>query len=229
VSELLVVDDDHALQRMIRLTLEKEGHAVRTAPDAETGLAELRRKLPDLALLDVRLPGMSGFDLCRKIKEDAALKSLPIIFLTSKGEEPHRVAGLEMGADDYIVKPFSAPELLARIKTVLRRTRGGDAPAAEALTAGPLRLDRSERLASVAGKKLALTAKEFDLLSLLLSRKRKVLGRPLISDEVWEQEYTGTSRTIDTHVNSLRRKLGTLGKCIETVENAGYRWMDPED
>jgi two-component system alkaline phosphatase synthesis response regulator PhoP len=211
---------------MVRLVLEKEGHTVRSADSAETALVELRKKTPDLILLDVRMPGMNGFDLCRKLRGDETFKNLPVIFLTSKGEEPNRVLGLEIGGDDYIVKPFSAPELLARIKTVFRRMGKPDA-SCERLTAGPLEADVGEKLAHLNGKLLVLTAKEFDLLCLFLRKKRRALGRALITEEVWQKEYTATSRTLDTHVNSLRRKLGPLGTCIQTVENTGYRWMDP--
>ena len=227
MTEILVVDDDFALQRMVRLVLEKEGHSVRTADSAEIALVELRKKVPDLLLLDVRMPGMSGFDLCRKLREDEAFKDLPVIFLTSKGEEPNRVLGLEIGGDDYIVKPFSAPELLARIKTVFRRIGKAEA-SPERLTAGPIEADAGERLAFIDGKPMPLTSKEFDLLYLFLRKRRRALGRALIMEEVWQREYTGTTRTLDTHVNSLRRKLGPLGSCIQTVENTGYRWMDPE-
>jgi two-component system, OmpR family, phosphate regulon response regulator PhoB len=228
MTEILVVDDDFAIQRMVRMTLEKEGYAVRSADNAEAALVELGKKAPDLMVLDVRMPGMSGFDLCRKLREDAAFKRLPIIFLTSKGEEPHRVTGLEIGGDDYIIKPFSAPEFLARIKTVLRRA-GADPLSSETLRSGPLTVDIAERRATVDGRTLRLTTKEFDLLGLFLRKKRRVLGRALITEEVWGKEFTGATRTVDTHISVLRRKLGPLGTCLQTVENAGYRWTGSPD
>lgn len=226
MTDLLLVDDDSSLQRMLKNLLEKEGYSVRTAGDGEAGLAELRIKVPALAVLDVRMPGMSGFDLCRKMKADPALAEVPVIFLTSKGDEVNKVLGLEMGGEDYVVKPFSAAELLARIKVALRRA--GGAVSAEVLMAGPLSVNTGERMALLNGKPLTLTPREFDLLAYFLSKKRRALSRALITEDVWKQDYTGSTRTVDTHVQRLRSRLGPLKTCLQTVENLGYRWIDPE-
>jgi DNA-binding response OmpR family regulator len=189
-------------------------------------MAELRRKPPDLLVLDVRMPGMSGFDLCRKLKADPAFAELPVIFLTSKGEEVSRVVGLEIGAEDYVVKPFSPAELLARIKVALRRRKGG--AAAEILTSGALTVNTGERMAVLNGKTLVLTPREFDLLAYFLAKKRRALSRALITEDVWKQDYSGSTRTVDTHVQRLRARLGPLKACLQTVENLGYRWVDPD-
>lgn len=226
MTDILLVDDDSSLQRMVKNLLEKEGYSVRAASDGEMGLTELRIKPPALAILDVRMPGMSGFDLCRKMKADTSLAQVPVIFLTSKGEEMNKVMGLEMGGEDYVVKPFSAAELLARIKVVLRRSNPG--AGAEVLTAGPLVVHVGERLATLDGKNMTLTPREFDLLAYFLSKKRRALSRALITEDVWKQEYSGSTRTVDTHVQRLRSRLGALKNCLQTVENLGYRWVDPE-
>jgi DNA-binding response OmpR family regulator len=226
--DVLVVDDDMALQRMMRHVLEKENHSVRVADSAEAGLVELRRKVPDLLVLDVRLPGMNGFDLCRKIRQEKEFGSLPVVFLTSKSDVVNRVAGLEIGGDDYVVKPFSAPELLARIKAVMRRLRPDEAAQA-ALTAGALSLDPSARVALLEDRPLGLTPKEFDLLHLFLQKKRKALTRAYLMERLWGREHTASSRTVDTHVKKIRRELGPLKDCLQTVERMGYRWVDPGD
>lgn len=226
MTDILLVDDDSSLQRMVKNLLEKEGYSIRTAGDGDAGLAEMRAKAPALAVLDVRMPGMSGFDLCRKMKADPSLAAVPVIFLTSKGEEVNKVLGLEIGGEDYVVKPFSAAELLARIKVALRRA--GGTPASEVLTAGPLAVNTGERIATLNGKALVLTPREFDLLAYFLGKKRRALSRALITEDVWKQEYSGSTRTVDTHVQRLRARLGPLKSCLQTVENLGYRWVDPE-
>ncbi len=224
---ILVVDDDMALQRMVRHVLDKEGHDVRVADSAEAALVELRRKTPDFMILDVRMPGMSGFDLCRKIRQEKEFGSLPVIFLTSKADELNRVTGLEIGGDDYVVKPFSAPELLARIKAVTRRLNPGEG-SAETFRSGPLVVNASERTAEIDGRPMALTPKEFDLLRLFLEKKRKALTRAYLMERVWGGgEAAATSRTVDTHVKKIRKELGSLRDCLQTVERMGYRWVDP--
>lgn len=224
--EILVTDDDMALQRMVRHVLEKEGHAVRVADSAEAALVEMRRKVPDLLILDVRMPGMSGFDLCRKIRGEKEFGALPVVFLTSKSDVVNRVTGLEIGGDDYVVKPFSAPELLARVKAVTRRLKPETA-GEEVLHAGPLTVDAGGRTAELEGRVLSLTPKEFDLLHLFVSKKKKALTRAYLMERIWGREHTATSRTIDTHVKKIRRELGPLKDCLQTVERTGYRWTDP--
>jgi DNA-binding response OmpR family regulator len=223
-TSVLVVEDDSSLQRTIRQTLEGEGYVVRLASSAEDALLELRKAVPDLAVLDVRLPGMNGFDLCRKIRATPEWKALPVIFLTSKGEESSRILGLELGGDDYIVKPFSLMELAARVKAVLRRGRGDEKE--EVLQEGSLTLNAGERTVTVDGKTVRLRAKEFNLLRALVQRKGRFLSRSVLMDVVWGQDYSATTRTVDSHVYRLRKHLGSLGGCIQSVEKLGYKWEE---
>jgi DNA-binding response OmpR family regulator len=222
---LLVVDDDFQLQRMVKSLAETNGFFVETADNAEDGLRQVLNRAPDLILLDVRLPGMNGFEFCRKLRETKSGRDIPVIFLTSQGEETNRVVGLEMGADDYIVKPFSSPELLARISAVLRR-KFPEESEGDVLTAGPLKVDAANRTARLNGKELTLKPKEFDVLCLFLRKKNRVLSRRLIVETVWERDYVDTSRTVDTHVARVRSALGPLRECLQTVEKTGYRWVD---
>jgi DNA-binding response OmpR family regulator len=228
MKDILMVDDDTALQRAVKTSLEKDGWSVRTADSAEDGLAELRKSRPTLMLLDIRLPGMTGFDLCRKLRADKEFAGLPVIFLTSKAEEANKVLGLELGGDDYLVKPFSALELGARIRAVLRRMRPVES-AGEVLTAGTLTLNTGERSVILDGKAVEMTPKEFDLLYLFLSKKRRALSRAYIMESVWKRDHLDTSRTIDTHIKHLRQRLGPLRDCLQTVAGMGYRWVDPGD
>jgi DNA-binding response OmpR family regulator len=225
-ARILVVDDELPLQRAIRQALELEGHLVRTAGSAEEAFSELRKSVPDMVLLDVRLPDMTGFDICHKIRATPEWKGVGIIFLTSKTEEVSRVMGLELGGDDYVGKPFSAVELMARVKAVMRRRNGTDEE--ETLESPPLKVEPSKREARVGGTILELTAKEFDFLCALLRKKGRVLSRALLMETVWGREDPGTTRTIDTHVYSLRKKLGNLGTRIVAVGKMGYKWEDPE-
>jgi DNA-binding response OmpR family regulator len=227
VTGLLLVDDDLSLSRVTRTALEKEGYAVRHAAGPEEAMVELRRELPALILLDVRMPGMSGFDLCRRIRETPAWAGIPVVFLTSKDQEADKILGLELGGDDYMTKPFSVGELLARVRAVLRRRKRGEDGPDERLTAGPLSLDTASRLVQVDGATLDLPPKEFGLLKAFLSKKGRVLSRRALMEIVWGQDYVETTRTVDTHVKRLRKNLGPYAACIETVEGAGYRWRDP--
>ncbi len=217
---LLVEDDDTIASPLVR-GLERDGFAV---AHAETG-ADARRAFaatpPDVVLLDLGLPDVDGFELCREIRHDSGV---PIIVVTARGEEVDRVVGLELGADDYVVKPFGFRELVARIRAVARRgtTHHGDAA-----PTGPLEVDRRTRRALVDGQVLALTPKEFDLLALLADDPGAVYSRQRILDEVWDPHWYGPTKTLDVHVASLRRKLGHP-ELIETVRGVGYRLAVPE-
>lgn len=226
MTRILVVEDEAPLARTVKELLEEEGYETSHAGSAEEALEAVRRTPPDLMLLDVRLPGMSGFDLCRKLSEDREAPLFPVIFVTSKSEEPHRVTGLTIGADDYVVKPFSGPELLARIKAVLRR-RGATERGEAVLKAGPLTVSPPSHSALLGDKELGLPRKEFALLCAFLTKKKKVLSRAFLMETVWGQEYVNTSRTVDTHVRRLREHLGPLRDCVKTVEGMGYKWEDP--
>ena len=219
---ILSVDDDIHLQRTLRVLLEEDGFDVQTAGDEAETFHQLRKQTPDLVLLDLKLPGADGFTIFKKIRDTPEWKFLPVIFLTSKGEEPHRVSGLEMGADDYVVKPFSAAELTARIRNVLRRANPDGQTSI--LEDGPLKLDLEGRTVFVEGKSVAMRPKEFDLLALLLRKKGKLLSRSLILQSVWDVNMDVDTRTMDTHIYRLRKKLGPVGERIRSVSSLGYKW-----
>jgi len=211
---LLVVEDDAPIAEPLVEGLRREGFEVTRAA---TGAEALAAAPADLVLLDLRLPDMDGFDVCRELRSRS---SVPIIMVTARGEEIDRVVGLELGADDYVVKPFGLRELVARIRAVMRRTDGRTGGGE--LRVGPLLVDRRARRASLDGEELPLTAKEFDLLALLASEPGAVFERERVLREVWQTTWYGSSKTVDVHVASLRRKLGDPG-WIETVRGVGLR------
>ncbi len=215
---LLIVEDEDAIAEPLAEGLRREGFDVTRVATGEEALAAAE---PDLVLLDLRLPDIDGFTVCRELR---ARSDVPIIVVTAKGEEIDRVVGLELGADDYVVKPFGLRELIARIRAVTRRTgRREDAPVS--VTVGELEVDSRARRVSVAGEEIALTAKEFDLLALLAQEPGAVLSRQRILEEVWQTTWYGSGKTIDVHVASLRKKLGDPG-WIETVRGVGLRLRD---
>jgi DNA-binding response OmpR family regulator len=212
--QILIVEDDDAIAKPLAAGLEREGFDVTRV---STGEDALEAAIPDLVLLDLRLPGMDGTEVCRRLR---ARSDVPIIVVTAKGEEVDRVVGLELGADDYMVKPFGFRELLARIRAVMRRARPGTDR--DQILVGPLAIDVRGRRASMGGDTLNLTTKEFDLLALLASEPGDVVSRQRILREVWDTEWFGPTKTVDVHVASLRRKLGDPG-WIETVRGIGLR------
>jgi DNA-binding response OmpR family regulator len=225
VKRILVIEDDPDIALSLRLKLERDGgFEVRTAEDGASGLRMAVERPPDLVLLDVNLPGMDGFEVCRLLRSDPATSSTPVIMLTARIDESDRVAGLDLGADDYITKPFSPKEALARIRAVLRRSdRSTEAP--EALADGTLRIDVGARRAEVEGRELSLTRKEFDLLVELIRRRGRVLTRERLLETVWGYDYPGETRTVDVHVRRLRQKLGSpVDERVETVVGVGYRY-----
>ena len=225
-TRVLVVEDDPAIQELIRFTLEKAGMKVTAAASAEAALAALRAELPDAVLIDWMLPKMSGLALARHLRESARTGKLPLIMVTARGEEADRVAGLEQGADDYLVKPFSPRELLARIQAVLRRR----APhAAETtLVFGPLQLDPVAYEVSLDGKPVELAPTEFKLLRFFMAHPGRVFSRPQVLDQVWGDHVFIEERTVDVHIRRLRQALGPQGEqLIETVRGAGYKLALP--
>jgi DNA-binding response OmpR family regulator len=194
------------------------------------GALELAGRVePDLVLLDVMLPDGSGYDVCRELRAGSAV---PIIMLTARGEETDRIIGLELGADDYIVKPFSAREVVARIRAVLRRAGDHGAPSTEPIVVGPLQLDRAKRSTTLDGKELDLTRKEYELLELLMSEAGAVITRERLIDEVWDVNWFGSTKTLDVHVSGLRRKLGDSSsspRFIHTVRGVGFRFSEPAE
>ena len=201
-----MVEDEESITVPLAEAFEREGFDTQVTSTVKDALELTDRELPDLVLLDVMLPDGSGYDVCRRLRERSRV---PIIMLTARGEETDRIVGLELGADDYVVKPFSAREVAARIRAVLRRT-DAEAPAAGEgpLDVGPLTLDRARRSATLDGDELELTRKEFELFELLLREAGNVVSRERLIDEVWDVNWFGSTKTLDVHVSSLRRKLG---------------------
>jgi DNA-binding response OmpR family regulator len=217
----LLVEDEHSIGSMTRGYLERSGWRVVWVRSGEEALAELGRHQIRIVILDIRLPGIDGFDVARLVRSRS---DVPILMLTARDEEPDRVAGLELGADDYLTKPFSPRELVARMKAVLRRTDGRRAE--NVLTLEDVVVDRNAREVSVEGRAVELTTKEFDLLATLLENPGVVVSRDQLLDRVWGMTYPGGTRTVDVHVAQLRRKLGKP-ELIRTVRGAGYKTVRP--
>src|SRR5262245_4532504 len=224
---VLIVEDEPDIRELVVHHLKRDGYQVSAAASGEEALRQVQVSPPDLVLLDLMMPAMDGLEICRRLRQDPATATLPVIMLTAKGDEVDRVVGLEVGADDYIVKPFSPKEVLARVRAVLRRTSGA-APAGR-VAPGEIALDPATHAVTVAGAACALTPKEFDLLRALLEARGRVLSREFLLDRVWGYARAGEleSRTVDVHVRRLRAKLGDEGRRILTVKSAGYR-IEPE-
>jgi DNA-binding response OmpR family regulator len=218
---VLLVEDEHSIGSMTRGYLERSGWRVVWVRSGEEALAELGRHQVRIVILDIRLPGIDGFDVARLVRTRS---NVPILMLTARDEEPDRVAGLELGADDYLTKPFSPRELVARMKAVLRRTDGRGVE--DVLTLDDVVLNRNAREVAVDGRAVELTTKEFDLLATLLANPGIVVSRDQLLDRVWGMTYPGGTRTVDVHVAQLRRKLGRP-ELIRTVRGAGYKTIRP--
>ena len=244
MATILVVEDEVDINNLIRSHLEAEGHAVHQAFDGLTGLAKVGETKPDLLILDWMLPRLDGLAVCRQVRQDYLV---PIIMLTARGEEIDRVLGLEVGADDYLTKPFGIRELLARVRALLRRVAldlaaATEAPAGAAQTAGaadpslppapqpivrgPLRIDLADRVATLDGEAVDLTLKEYDLLVLLTNHPGRAFSREFLLERLWGDDYEGFDRTVDTHIMRLRKKLGAMGEKIMTVWGVGYRFVE---
>ncbi len=225
-SRVLIVEDEPDIRELVVHHLKREGYQVSVAASGEEALRQVQASPPDLVLLDLMMPAMNGLEVCRRLRQDPATASLPIVMLTAKGDEVDRVLGLELGADDYVVKPFSPKELLARVRAVLRRSL--PAPGASPTTLGALTIDPGTHTVSVGDEVLALTPKEFDLLRALVEARGRVLSREFLLDRVWRYSRASEieSRTVDVHVRRLRVKLGPEGRRVLTVKSVGYR-MDP--
>jgi phosphate regulon transcriptional regulator PhoB len=223
-QDVLVVEDEPDIRDLVVHHLEREGFRCRTAATGTAALREVRARTPDLLVLDLMLPELGGLEVCRRLRADPATAAVPIIMLTAKADEVDRVVGLEMGADDYVAKPFSPKELVARVRAVLRRAR--PVAAARPLSVGPVTLDPERHRATAGGRPLELTPKEFDLLQALLEAAGRVLSRELLLNRVWGYARADEieSRTVDVHVRRLRAKLGEAGARIATVKSVGYRF-----
>ena len=224
VSDVLVVEDEPDIRNLVVHHLTREGFRCRAVGTGADALARVKPITPDLVVLDLMLPGMDGLEVCRRLRADPATASVPIIMLTAKADEVDRVVGLEMGADDYIVKPFSPKELVARVRAVLRRARPGEP--GRPLSAGGVSLDAARHVVTVAGHPVELTPKEFDLLHALMESAGRVLSREHLLNRVWGYAHADAieSRTVDVHIRRLRAKLGAEERRIATVKGVGYRF-----
>ena len=226
-SKILIVDDEEDILTLLEYNLEKAGFKVISADDGPEAIELAKKEKPALIILDIMLPSMEGTEVCKAIKRDDATSHIPIIMLTAKGEEVDRIVGLELGADDYITKPFSPRELVLRVKAVLKRGHGGEENEGT-ITAGNIRIDLERSVVISNGKPLKLTATEFKLLVELVKAKGKVLSRDALLDNVRGTDYYVTDRTIDTHIRRLREKLGKSAKHIETARGFGYKFQEEE-
>lgn len=225
MATILVVEDERDLNKLLRRHLEDEGHSVVQVFDGPSAILAIQQERPDLVILDWMLPGLDGLEVCRRARR---LSVVPILMLTARSEEIDRVLGLEVGADDYLTKPFGIRELLARTRSLLRRVElDREASAAETgppvVTSGSLRVDLPQHVVSIEGRTVELTPKEFDLLALLARYPGRAFGRDYLMEKVWGFENSGSDRTVDTHVLRLRKKLGPVGDRLETVWGVGYR------
>ena len=216
------VEDDASIRDIVLYALDSAGFESRGFEDGLTFWNALKSEKPDLILLDVMLPHMDGIELLTKIRESAVLKDIPVIMATAKGQEYDRIRGLDLGADDYLVKPFSMMEMVSRVKAVLRRTQTKQQETL--LKVDGLTVNQEEYTVTVDGKRVQLTYKEFELLRIFLLHPGLVYSREQLFAKVWKSDYMGDSRTLDSHIRSLRHKLDDYGKMIETVRNVGYRW-----
>jgi two-component system phosphate regulon response regulator PhoB len=227
VPSVLIVDDERDLVNLLDFNLRQAGFETAIALNGEQALSQVRRRVPDLILLDLMLPDISGTEVCRQVKQDPRTKAVPVVMLTAKGEELDRVVGFEIGADDYVTKPFSVRELVLRLKAVLRRgPRAGADRAPEPV--GPLRVDLDAHRAFVGDEEIVLTPLEFRLLTTLMARVGRVQSREQLLSDVWEMSSELETRTVDTHVKRLREKLGVARDLLETVRGIGYRLVRPE-
>ena len=225
-QRVVIIEDERDIVELVRYNFRKEGFEVESFDRGREGLEYLRRHPADLVLLDILLPDEDGFAICRRLRADDRLKSLPVIFLTAKGEEMDRVLGLEIGADDYVVKPFSPRELVARVKAVLRRQERAVEPA-EVIDAGDLHLDARTHEVTVRGEAVELSTLEFKLLFFLVAHPRRVLSRDRLLDEVWGRDHFVTPRTVDVHIRRLREKIEAAPgqpQHLQTVRGSGYRF-----
>ncbi len=220
---ILVIDDEKDLIELVSYNLEKEGFAVKSAFNGENGLAKAISDLPDLVLVDLMMPGIDGLEVCRKLRSDVRTAAIPIIMITAKSAESDRVVGLELGADDYVTKPFSPRELAARVKAVLRRTLPQTA-IPTIIRRGELTIDMNRREVNCGNNSIALTASEFRLLHFLAAHPGQVFSRSEMIDGALGREISVVDRTIDVHITGLRKKLGDCGEWIETVRGFGYRF-----
>lgn len=224
MSRILVVEDDPDIAELIRHYLEKAGHSVHRLATGAAVMPRLRAEAADLVILDLMLPELDGLIVCQAMRGDPATAGIPVIMLTARGDEADRIAGLELGADDYVTKPFSPKELSARVGALLRRT--SRPVSAAVLRYGAITIDPDRHAVTIDGREVRLTAKEFLLLQYLVQHRGRVLSRDLLLTDVWGYQYTGGTRTVDVHIRRLREKLPLLGEAIQTIKQFGYKLDD---
>lgn len=224
-KRILVADDEPDVLNLVTLNLKGAGFTVLQAEDGNAALQQAREALPSLIVLDLMLPELSGLEVCKILKKEPQTAQIPVIMLTAKAEEIDRIVGLELGADDYITKPFSPRELILRVKSVLRRVNAAG-ETKDQLTLGDIQIDRSRYEVLVKGKPIDFTATEFRLLALLIERRGRVQSRDVLLNDVWGYESVIDTRTVDTHIRRLREKLGSAADCIETIRGFGYRVVE---
>ncbi|MBC7344552.1 MAG: response regulator transcription factor [Clostridia bacterium] len=223
---VLVVDDEPSIVELVEFNLKAAGFKVVSAYDGPAALEKLKQERPDLMILDLMLPGLDGLEVCRLVRQQS---SMPILILTARGTELDRVLGLELGADDYLVKPFSPRELVARVKAIMRRTMGGTDAPSQVLRVGAIEVDRERRRVTVGGEEVELTPKEYQLLELFISHPGKVFSRQSLLHQLWEDDYYGDARTIDVHIHHLREKIEKdpgEPEYILTVRGVGYKFRE---
>ncbi|WP_102400596.1 response regulator [Haloimpatiens massiliensis] len=224
-EKILVVDDEEHIRELIKFNLEKNGYKVGCAVDGNEALEYVRKHIPKLILLDLMLPGIDGYDVCKRIRGDKNTANIPIIMITAKGEEIDKILGLELGADDYITKPFSVRELIARVKAMLRRVNLKESE--KVYYFGNISVDFQKHLVLKNGYEIDLTLKEFELLQILIENAGKVMTREILLDKIWGYEYIGETRTVDVHIRHLRKKIeedDKNPKYIQTIRGIGYRF-----
>lgn len=229
-EKILIVEDEKDIVKMLDYNLKKDGFRTIIACDGEEAISQANRERPDLIILDLMLPGIDGLEVCKSIKKEGKTSSIPIIMLTAKAQEADKIVGLELGADDYVTKPFSPRELIARIKAVLRRMKEKD-KLPDILKIGDLSIDFSKISVSVKNKPIGLTSKEFELLTTLIKAKGRVLSRDYLLDSIWGFNHAMEieTRTVDVHIRTLRKKLKSEAERIITVKNYGYRFVLEEE
>ena len=228
-EKVLIVDDELNILELLEFNLKKEGYDVLRAETGEAAVELLSKQRPDIVLLDQMLPGIDGLGVLRTIRASDALADMPVIMVTARAEEVDKIIGLELGADDYVSKPFSVRELCARVKALLRRSRKIESQSPSVLTFRKLKVDNANYKAYIDSEELKLTLKEFELLVLLLSGGAQVMTRDMILNKVWGYDYFGETRTVDVHITNLRKKLGEYGDRIETVRGVGYRFNTKDE
>jgi len=228
-KKILVVDDERDLVDLISLNLQRQGYEVITAHDGKVGLELARKQLPDLVILDLMMPGLSGQEVVTRIKGDPQTTALPILMLTARGEETDIIVGLSLGADDYVTKPFSIKVLMARVAAVLRRKSGNESPQQQLFNAGPLVIDQSRHEITLQGRSVSVTPTEFKLLTALAAARGRVLSRDQLTDRVMGADVYVTDRAIDVHVTAVRKKLGDFAWMVHTVRGVGYRLIEAKE